>query len=270
MLAVGCASDGPPWLSPVTQNPTQFVAPGKFVWVDLLTQDPARAKSFYADLFGWTFNGTDDYVEVLQNGSPIAGIVTLDPGENRVRESTWVSNLSVTDVDRVIAMATSRGARVITGPMNAPDRGRLALIQDPAGATVLLLRSSGGDPLDGEPPLARWLWRELWTPDVESAVEFYSAVVGYESETVDFAGQPYRVLTRDDVPRAAVVGAPEEVSPQWLPYVRVADAAKTAARAEVLGARVVMRDDDAAILVDPTGAPIGIQVWAGADEEGAP
>ena len=65
-----------------------------------------------------------------------------------------------------------------------------------------------------------------------------------------------------------MVAAPPEVQPLWLPYVRVEDPEAIAARAEALGARVVMRDDQAAILVDPTGAPIAVQVWEASDERG--
>lgn len=32
-------------------------APGTFAWVDLRTTDPADAKRFYAELFGWTQRG---------------------------------------------------------------------------------------------------------------------------------------------------------------------------------------------------------------------
>jgi predicted enzyme related to lactoylglutathione lyase len=65
-----------------------------------------------------------------------------------------------------------------------------------------------------------------------------------------------------------VVEAPPEVNPLWLPYVRVEDAASAAARAVDLGARLVMQDDRTAILVDPSGAPIGVGTWSGRRDEG--
>jgi predicted enzyme related to lactoylglutathione lyase len=104
---------------------------------------------------------------------------------------------------------------------------------------------------------------------VESAIGLYSELVGYESEKIDIDGHPYHVLKQGDVPRAGVIQAPEEVHAQWLPYVRVADVVAAAARAEALGARVVLQDDDAAILVDPTGAAIGVHVWSSRSAEEA-
>ncbi len=66
-----------------------------------------------------------------------------------------------------------------------------------------------------------------------------------------------------------ILAAPAEVNPLWLPYVRVDNAEATAGRAADLGARVVMQGDGAAILVDPTGAPVGIQEWSESESEGA-
>ena len=264
-LAMACASPAPPWLPPVSAKPTQLVKPGKFVWVDLVTQDVAEAKAFYGALFGWTFVGGGRYTQVLHDGTVIAGIV---PARDPKRGSEWVGNLSVIDVDRAVALVRERGGVVEREPVDAPQRGRIALVSDAEGALVLLLRASGGDPPDVEPRVGDWLWRELWTHDVDAAAGFYAALAGYQLETVEFEDQPYRVLKEGDIPRAGVVDAPPQVDSLWLPYVRVEDADGTATRAAELGARVVRRDGRAAILVDPTGAAIGIQAWGGRDGQG--
>jgi predicted enzyme related to lactoylglutathione lyase len=270
MFGLACATSRVSSLPPVTEKPTQLVLPGKFVWVDLVTDHVADAKSFYGALFDWTFEDHgDDYVTVLQDGVPIACIVSIERPPDRLRHSGWVANLSVADVDRAAALVVEREGGVERGPRDIPERGRLALVSDPDGAVVLLVRASGGDPPDAEPPVGRWLWRELWTHDVESAIGFYSALAGYESQTIDRDGQPYYVLKQGDVPRAGVIEAPQKVHSLWLPYVRVEDAAAAAARAESLGARVVLREANAAILIDPTGAAIGVHAWAGRSGEQA-
>jgi predicted enzyme related to lactoylglutathione lyase len=265
-FGLACASTSLPWIPSVTEEPTQLVKSGKFVWVDLVTQDVANAKSFYGALFGWTFLGGDRYTQVLHDGTPIAGIVRARDPE---RGSEWVGNLSVADVDRAAALVSERGGVVEREPVDAPERGRLALVSDPEGALVLLVRASGGDPPDAEPPVGSWLWREIWTHDVDSSAAFYVALAGYEPETVEFRGHPYHVLKGGGVPRAGVVAAPPEVNPLWLPYVRVEDPGDTAARAATLGARIVMQGEHAAILIDPTGAAIGVQTWPDSEDKGA-
>lgn len=264
-LGMACASPSPPRLPPLTATPSQLATPGKFVWVDLVSGDVEASKSFYGELFGWTFREGERYTEVLRDGAPIAGLLsTQEPG----RRSEWVGSLSVPDVDRAAALVEERGGKIEREPVDASERGRLALVRDPEGALVMLLRASGGDPPDAEPPVGAWLWRELWSRDVKAATEFYVALAGYGVEVIEHDGHPYHVLETGDVPRAGVFTAPEEVRPQWLPYVRVNDPKGMAERAADLGGRIVMYDDTAAVLVDPVGAPVGLQVWPLPEGEG--
>ena len=151
--------------------------------------------------------------------------------------------------------------------MPAPSRGRLSLVSDPQGAMLLFVRASAGDPVDREPALAGWVWSELWTHDVDAAISLYTDVAGYEVVSRGEEDSPYTVLRSDGMPRAGIVTAPEEVHPTWLPYVRVTDAKDVAARATALGARVVVESETAAIIIDPSGAPIGVQVWSRPEQE---
>ncbi len=259
-----CASGPSRWIPPVTPEPTGVALPGKFVWIDLVTQDVDAAKRFYGDLFSWTFRDSERYSQVIHEGRAIAGVV---PAPDAEQGSEWVGNLSVADVDEAARAFGAAGGLVEIAPVDAPDRGRMALVSDREGALLLLVRSSLGDPPDEDPALGSWLWRELWTHDVSAAVDFYSAIAGYETREVDLDGLPYRVLLDGDLPRAGIVEAPPEVNPLWLPYVRVDQIESVASKAESLGARIVMQHEQSAILVDPTGAPFAIQVWKGPRRE---
>ena len=93
-----------------------------------------------------------------------------------------------------------------------------------------------------------------------------------KKEEVSFENEGYRyvVLEQAGLPRAAVVEAPmKRIDPLWVPYVRVEDAGRTAALARRLGGRVLLQNDDAAIILDPRGAAFGVQRWSPrrADEE---
>jgi predicted enzyme related to lactoylglutathione lyase len=258
MLTGACASGPQRVLPPLLAEPTNWVAPGKFVWIDLITQDPAASQDFYRTLFGWTYETQDGYTRISHMGRPIAGMVEARNVEDG---SEWLGSLSVTDVDEAVAIAIANGAIIERQPIDVPQRGRMALISDPEGALLLVLRATSGDPQDEPPAVGAWLWRELWSNTPTNAEAFYQELVAYTFETTELNGQPYSVFKVGEQPRAGVVHAPAEIHPTWLPYVRVAEIGPVVAQAEQLGARIFAHDDDMAIIVDPIGAPFGIQVW---------
>ncbi|MBW2273279.1 MAG: VOC family protein [Deltaproteobacteria bacterium] len=257
-----CASTEPVRLPPITETATQLTLPGKFVWLDLVTGDLAVTKHFYGELFGWKFEEDADYLTVLHRGSPIAGVVLMDP-DGAAKSSAWIGSLSVVDVDRAAEIVRAGGGAVERGPIDAVGRGRAALVRDPGGAHLMLLHASSGDPPDVEPSMGGWLWRELWTRDATEALAFYGSLASYDERPAAFDGYRYVVLEQAGRPRAAIVEAPmEKVDPLWLPYVRVEDPAAMVARAGRLGATVILQDEDAAILLDPSGAAFGVQRWS--------
>jgi hypothetical protein len=176
-----------------------------------------------------------------------------------------------------VARVREVGGRVYAGPRDIDDRGRLAIVGDPEGAVFGLVRTTGGDPPDRDPEVGHWLWNELWSNDREASERTYSALVGYELDRQEIvAGRPYDVFKRDGTPRAGLLvnPFPEEVSPLWLPYVRVAYPSAVVAKVEGLGGEVLLepapehRQGTVAIIADPTGAELAIQKWP-IDEPGA-
>jgi hypothetical protein len=260
LLGAACATQPDlPRLPPVSPAATHAVRPGKFVWGDLVSQDVAASKAFYGPLFGWTFADDGRYTTVFNQGVPIAGMVVARDAN---RGTEWIGNLSVADVDRASSAFDQHGGRVERGPIDAPDRGRIALVSDASGAALLLVRATGGDPPDAHPVIGGWLWWELWTHDVDAAMNLLIDVAGYQRETIELRDEPYRVLRDRKVRRAGIVEAPPEVRPTWLPYFRVADTASTVEQAVALGARLIEQNDRAAILVDPNHAEFAIGTWA--------
>ena len=269
----GCASTGVGAIPPVTRQPTAHQNTGKFVWFDLLTDNIEAAKRFYGGLFGWRFERTDHahYTLVTHGGKPIAGIVSVDETGQKKSAGRWLASLSVDDVDAAADLVREKGGRVHEGPDRLPDRGMMAIVSDPQGAQLVLLRSDSGDPIDAHPSLNEWMWIELWTDHKEGAIDFYQALVGYDNALIgDGFGGRYRLLKRDGIPRAGVVQLPwKDVHPTWAPYVRVADPVAIAAKAEALGGRVFLEPDPGfengtiAIIVDPSGAVVIVQRWSG-------
>jgi len=269
-LLAGCSA--PLSVPPLTPAPTGERHLGKFVWYDLLTTDVPAAERFYGGLFGWEFAGGDDarYVVVRHGGRPIAGVARADRLEQPADVTQWISTLSVSDVDAAVRTAVASGGTVVREPRDLEARGRFAAITDPQGALVALAASPTGDPPDGEPAVGEWLWTELWTTSPDSAAAFYRAVAGYTVEATEGGvGRPYLVLSRDGHARAGVlqIDAARGVPPNWLPYVRVADAAAVVARVEALGGRILippradLRNGSVALIADPSGAAVVVQQW---------
>lgn len=80
---------------------------------------------------------------------------------------------------------------------------------------------------------------ELHTRDAQEALTFYAALCGWESERVDTAAGPYLALALGSRIGGGVVEC-QIRSGSWLPYVEVEDIREVTARAQLLGARVML------------------------------
>ena len=244
---------------------------GKFIWHDLVTDDPAAARRFYGGLFDWSFEATThpnggDYTLILADGRYLGGIVEM-PDPEDVDYSRWLAYLSVADVDRAVALTRERGGRAVAGPLELGEVGRVAAIVDPQGAVVGLLRSRYGDPVDTAPggPGAI-VWNELLAADAADAAGFYGLLAGLQTVEEQRPGGIYRFLRAQGRDRAGVMPMPaEDGDPIWLTHFAVADVERAAERAAALGGTVLLapdpdvRDGLFAVVSDPTGAILALQ-----------
>jgi predicted enzyme related to lactoylglutathione lyase len=245
---------------------------GEFVWHDLVTANPAKSRAFYGALFGWTFELSDGidpgYLLIRHEGRPIGGIVPLGTREKGAPPAQWITYLVVADVDRAAAAFDHAGGQIVRKPVRTKRGVRVAVVADPQGAPLGLASSGPRLALAPENPpgLHRWLWMDYVARDAASALAFYAETIGFTHEVLrereDFV---YYLLTTDR-PRAGLFLSPwtRETS-AWLPYIRVADPAATAARAVELGGTIAVapspavRQGSLAIVLDPSGAPIALQ-----------
>ena len=94
-VAMASAADFPP-LSDTTPTGEHF--PGKFIWADLFTADPAAAQAFYTGLFEWeattiehtTTAGTHSYILLANGGEPVAGLARLPARRQGAVHGRWV------------------------------------------------------------------------------------------------------------------------------------------------------------------------------------
>jgi predicted enzyme related to lactoylglutathione lyase len=243
--------------------------PGKFVWFEHVSNDMAKARTFYEGLFGWRVEdmpmGEDGPpYSMISNGATGIGGFRADAGSAR---SHWLSYVSVPDVNAVFDAAVAAGAKPLLPPMDFGGAGRGAMLSDPTGAVFSIWRAAEGDREDTKAGAAGdWMWNELWTSDTAKALEFYERVIGYSVETMEMGeGGNYYVLKSGGKGRAGVTSAVHPAAPSmWLPYVQVEDCDAKAAQVAGLGGQVMFGPTDIpgvgrfAILQDPTGAALSI------------
>ncbi len=112
-------------------------AEGVFVWDELHTPDVEGAKSFYAEVFGWTSADMDmgesgTYTMFKRSGDvDVAGAYPSAEGQGPPH---WLVYVGCDDVDATTSRAAELGGTALLEPSDVPGVGRLAVLQDPQGA----------------------------------------------------------------------------------------------------------------------------------------
>jgi predicted enzyme related to lactoylglutathione lyase len=123
-------------MSVITQH-----AVGTFCWPELHTTDVPAAKKFYGSLFHWAPNDMpvpegDPYTMLDLGGQTIGAMTPLQKEQtNAGVPPHWNPYVAVANADETAKKATSLGGTVILPPFDVMDAGRMAVIQDPTGAT---------------------------------------------------------------------------------------------------------------------------------------
>ena len=254
--------------------------PGKVIWQDLLTDTPQQTEAFYGVLFGWEFEplgGGVNYTLIRHRGHLIGGLVDQNRLPATADISQWVVAMSVADIGEAVQTVADAGGEVFTPATSLGERGDIAVVADPTGALLALLQTRDGDPVDAnaDPATGDFLWRELWTVEVDRAARFLTRLAPFavESIEIDAADKSvaYRLLKTADLPRAGVRTTPvPQMPPMWVSYLRVADQIELAAilaKVPGLGGEILVPalarpgGGYVAVIAGPSGAGIALQTW---------
>jgi predicted enzyme related to lactoylglutathione lyase len=241
---------------------------GQFVWYELTTPDVDAAQKFYPRFTGWGLQPFDkDYTMFTTGGTPVAGLFHLsDEMRQQGVPPNWMPYVEAANIDETAAKATSLGGRVLHGPIDVPGAGRLAVVQDPQGATFGIYKSAvpNNAGWDGTAVVGRFSWHELMTTDSAAAFEFYRSLFGWDrnGEMDMGGGQMYSMYGKGEKMYGGMFNRPAEMAsmhPFWMIYIHVADVGKAVATAVKAGAVVHRPQMDIpggsiAILGDPQGA----------------
>ncbi|CQR60575.1 VOC family protein [Streptomyces leeuwenhoekii] len=250
---------------------TRFVD-GAPNWIDVGTSDIDGAASFYGSLFGWRFRSAGPeaggYGFFQLDGRTTAGGMQLPPDQG---PPSWTVYFRSSDAEATLRACEQAHGRVLMRPMDVMEQGRMAILADQAGVPFGIWQPGRLTGLDVAGEDGSLCWVELYTPDVAAAAAYYRAVLGLETSAVTFPGGTYTCVNPDGQGEDAMFGGlvpladdPAETEPYWLPYIAVADADATVARAEELGGTVRLPATDiagvgrVARLADPYGARFAV------------
>jgi len=116
---------------------------GTVCWADLSTPDPATARRFYHELFGWNFvedeKDTSGYLHIKNHEQFIGGVPAASQRDPNTPPH-WMIYFQVADCDVSTAKAQEQGARSLFPPTDLENVGRFAVLKDPQGAAFALFQ----------------------------------------------------------------------------------------------------------------------------------
>jgi uncharacterized protein len=118
-----------------------LTGPGSIHWTELLCRQPAVMLAFYEKVAGFTHKDmTVDgrpYHVLARGGEDRGGITASHLADH---PPSWVSYVTVDDVDAAVARVRTLGGTVYDAPSDTPGIGRTALVADPDGVKLGLIK----------------------------------------------------------------------------------------------------------------------------------
>ena len=127
-------------------------APGAFHWNELMTRDLERSKAFYAKVCGWTYEAMPMpeglvYTIIMSGEQPVGGMFPMSGDEFEGVDEQWVGYIAVEDADKAADAASAGGGKVEKPPFDIEGVGRIAVLTDPSGAIIGVIKPAPPAPM---------------------------------------------------------------------------------------------------------------------------
>ncbi|MGI9265834.1 MAG: hypothetical protein ACR2QU_12980 [Gammaproteobacteria bacterium] len=116
---------------------------GEWIWVQLYARDAVVATNFYATLFGYDIQAQDEDPAIVEWVLAVGDYSRASVGQLTSESEyhpTWLGFIRVEDMAATLKKAASLGGKVVLEPNPDLLNGDLAVIEDPLGTPVGLLR----------------------------------------------------------------------------------------------------------------------------------
>ncbi len=215
--------------------------------------------------------GPDDVYSMFQiRGKPLGAASGQQPEEKKHGVPPhWNSYVSVASADEAQKKAESLGGKTLAPAFDVMDVGRMAVLQDPAGAVFMVWepKKHVGAQIMREP--GALTWTELHTTDTDRSKKFYTSLFGWKEKTSDAAGMTYTEFSVGDTVGAGMMAMTDQmksahVPPHWMVYFQTTDVDATANKAKSLGGNLLVPPMDIpnvgrfSVISDPQGAAFAV------------
>lgn len=113
---------------------------GEFCWTELVSPDLKTAKTFYAELLGWSFTDVTmeegSYTMVKKENREIGGMWEIPNDKRDQIPPHWMSYILVRNIKETFERAIKLGATELRPITPAGDLGLFAIVKDPTGAAI--------------------------------------------------------------------------------------------------------------------------------------
>ncbi len=244
---------------------------GRFIWYELMTPDVPAAKRFYSEVVGWTAEDMPSqgmtYAVFSADGAGVGGAMALlDEHMAQGIPPNWTAYVAVDDCDAATAKAKALGGSVMRAPADIPGIGRFAIIADPHGAVIAIMKPA---PQPSQRPRAprgtpgHGSWHELLAGDATTDIPFYQALFGWHETGRHEMGPMgvYHLFGNQDGQMGGMMTKPAQIPVAcWNYYFEVDDINAAAERVKKAGGTVRM---------GPMEVPDGSFIVQAADPQGA-
>ena len=244
---------------------------GTPIWYELMTRDPLAARRFYGEVVGWKIDesapagSSMDYRMISAGDGLVGGMLTLtDEMMQQGAAPCWLMYVGVDDVDATVASMTAAGGRVLMPAFDLPDVGRIAMLTDPQGAPLYVMRGASDEQSTACAPeqAGHGAWHELHAVDGPSAVDFYTQQFGWgKAFAMDMGDMGvYQLFSVGGLDLGGIMTDKQFPRPAWIIYFRVDGIDAAAGRIVAAGGQVIN---------GPMEVPGGGWIVNGIDPDGA-
>lgn len=228
---------------------------GKFIWCELMTPDTDASGRFYSSVIGWKVRPVEmpdlEFPYFLfemgegDNCPGVGGMMNFPLELEGKIPPNWTGYVAVDDCDQTAKDFTANGGQVQREPEDIPGIGRFAVVADPHGAVICIMKPF---PMENPPQelapeaVGNVGWRELYAGDGNQAFDFYSKVFGWTLDhDMDMGPMGvYKIFAHNGTPIGGMMTRPESVPmPCWCYYFNVEAIDAAASRVTLGGGQVV-------------------------------